>query len=410
LQLEGFMRICLLSLALMLFASPILLAAEPFIIHVPAEPPTKETWHLEEVWRIDGDDPDAPLLGVPTGGFTAPDGNFLLLDHQMSHVLVLSPEGEFISTLSREGEGPGEISRPNSIFMCSDSVLGILQGYPSAIVRVNLDGTPLSAIKPTKTNGYMQKAKIANGVIIVAWQGWDSTDPSSSIKSNTNYLNRLAETGETLHTFGKKTVLTDWGHPRYDEEKSYFPANVWDLAADGTLLWANRRDQYRIEFISPEGEILKVIERPFTPYKRSKEDIEKLAEGVTYSTNGAEIEVETHFLPTDSAIQSIEVHDDGTIWVTSCYGSRNLPDGISRRYDVFESDGTFRSEVSIAYEYDDEKDGFGALADGTFMHMQNIASASEAMYKGKMAKNDEEEDPDDDEDAQLYVIKLGRVQ
>ncbi len=403
------MRIVFACFTFLAVSTPLLFAAEPIIITAPAEPPLVETWTLEEVWRIDAEDPDAPLMGVPKGGLVAPSGEFMLLDYQLSQVLVLSPEGEFVKTLSREGEGPGELNKPGSMFMVSDSILGIVQFYPAKIIQLLLDGTPLSTIQPAGGDAFWNQAKIANGAIFVTGSVTDYSTPSGSKRPTRHFLSRISDEGETLHTFREKTVVTDWNNPLHDEAKSFFSGNIWDICADGTLVIATNRDQYRLEFISAEGKLLRVIERPFTPHLRTKEELADLKEGISYYTDGKKMDVKCRFLPNDGAIAGIDVHDDGTIWITSCYGKRNLPPGIARRYDVFEADGTFRSEVQIAFDYDSERDGFNVMEDGSFLYLQNITGAYEALSSAWMQDDEQENEITDEDEVELSIVRLVRA-
>ena len=82
---------------------------------------------LEELWRAGGD--DELLLGRIEEVRLGPDGNLYLMDQQLSQVLVLSPDGEYMRTLSREGEGPGEVRRPAGMLFMPDGNLGLLQPF-----------------------------------------------------------------------------------------------------------------------------------------------------------------------------------------------------------------------------------------------------------------------------------------
>ena len=70
------------------------------------------TLTLRELWRAGGDDEEEILMGVITDALLAPDGSLLLLDRQLGHILVYSPEGEFLRIMSGEGDGPGEVRMP----------------------------------------------------------------------------------------------------------------------------------------------------------------------------------------------------------------------------------------------------------------------------------------------------------
>ena len=66
-----------------------------------------ESLALRELWRAGGLDEDV-IFGEIEQIVAGPEGNLYVLDSQLCQVMVFGPEGEFLRTLSREGEGPGE--------------------------------------------------------------------------------------------------------------------------------------------------------------------------------------------------------------------------------------------------------------------------------------------------------------
>lgn len=86
------------------------------------------------------DAPDRMLAWAPetvysVGGFNAPDwatfgevarvafdeaGNLYLLDDQTAQVTVVSPTGEFLRTIGRRGDGPGEVGSPTGMEVLPD--------------------------------------------------------------------------------------------------------------------------------------------------------------------------------------------------------------------------------------------------------------------------------------------------
>ncbi len=84
---------------------------------LPSEPPAERSVELQEVWRIGGEDDEDILIGVVGRGVMDDQGNTYLLDRQLSQILVIGPDGELAKTLGREGEGPGEMSRPSDVFL-----------------------------------------------------------------------------------------------------------------------------------------------------------------------------------------------------------------------------------------------------------------------------------------------------
>ncbi len=53
------------------------------------------------------------------------DGYLFILDSRAGHIVVIDPAGEFVRTISSEGEGPGELRRPSSLIMFRDGRVGV---------------------------------------------------------------------------------------------------------------------------------------------------------------------------------------------------------------------------------------------------------------------------------------------
>jgi hypothetical protein len=54
-------------------------------------------------------------LGIPSGILEGPDGNIYVYDESDAFIKVFSSKGQFIRTLAREGQGPGEIQRRDGV-------------------------------------------------------------------------------------------------------------------------------------------------------------------------------------------------------------------------------------------------------------------------------------------------------
>ena len=101
------------------------------VLHVlnPAAPlEAPETIAPEELWRLGGDDEDEDVIfGVLTSIATDSEGNVYLLDMQLSQVYVYSSDGEYLNTIGREGEGPGEFRRAGDMFIAPDGNVAVMQ-------------------------------------------------------------------------------------------------------------------------------------------------------------------------------------------------------------------------------------------------------------------------------------------
>ncbi len=364
-------------------------AGEKVINTVSSEPPIVETWKLEPVWVLSGDDETAPLIGRVGEAEVNKDGQVLLLDSQIGRVVVLAADGSLDGLVGRKGEGPGELENPSGIFLFSDGTLGMAQFYPKKTVRLNMDGTPRDPIPADSLMGVYLQVRAANDHFVFSSQEMDSKNTTKFISTYNHSINRRSISGEVQYTYLKKTIKTSMRPPKFDEAASYFPAKVWDLTKEGTLLLAPDRDLYRIEFLSPDGELQCVIDRKFTPYSRSDDELEALKSKRVFRIGDRKIPVDCSLEKCDPAIKQIQVHFDGSIWVSSCYAGRDLPDGIFRRFDVFEATGDWRSTIHILVDGDLEKDKLISLRDDRFLLVKNYQQALSDFIDDKSDENED---------------------
>ncbi len=397
------------SLAIMTLALwPTFTPAAPPVVQNPATPPTVETWHLREVWRLDNDEDAAlPLMGVITQAVVAPDGNVLLLDSQLGHVLEISPAGEFLGTLSRMGQGPGELERPNTIFLTADNKLGLVQVFPGKIVLVNRDDTPAGSIVAQGVNSMFLRVKAVAGNLVVRGQTVAKSNAEES-STTRRFLARYSPTGERLHVYLEDQTIASYYPTHLTEKGKWFPYNSWTLATDGSLLVAAERDEYRIQWLELDGSVRRIITRTFQPHVRTKAERKLTKDRMRTWGPGGELKVRKSILDTEPAIDQIQVLPDGRIWVRSCYAERDLPPGIHCRYDVYDPQGHLESEVRIVWPVNRENDYFSLLEDGRFLWFRNARSALNSVYAKIENRPPVSEDLADAEDLVLQVIMLER--
>ncbi|MYA44415.1 MAG: 6-bladed beta-propeller, partial [Gemmatimonadetes bacterium] len=102
-----------------------------------------------------GDDPNF-IFGDIRGVQAASDGTIFVLDYQAIEVRVFSPDGEFLRTIVRQGEGPGEVREANGIVLSGDTLLWVNDHGQWAVVGVDPQGEELRRFsKPIRSYGYI---------------------------------------------------------------------------------------------------------------------------------------------------------------------------------------------------------------------------------------------------------------
>ncbi|MBD3336657.1 MAG: hypothetical protein GF355_14185 [Candidatus Eisenbacteria bacterium] len=357
----------------------------------------RTTVELEELWRIGGADSEE-IFGLISQVETDEDGNVYLLDSQLSEVKVYSPDGEYLKTLSREGEGPGEVRQPNDMVLLPDGTLGLAQTFPGKIVKIDLEGNPagsltLGGADPTQ-GGFvvlLDASSRAGNLVLAGVKIGQSDQPGVQLR--TNFLSRYSLDGEELVTYLEKPATLDFTDLVIDEEEQYFVfPRRWSIGPDGRVFAAAQRDAYAIHVYREEGALDRVIEREFTPRKRTAEELERI---------NAVIEVQTAQLPgearssvgeTEVAIVGMRVARDGSLWVVSSRGNFEQPEGVMLTYDVFDPEGHFKRQISMACEGDGAEDWLLFPGEDRAFLIKGLIDAAVAM-QGAGAGGDEDAMP-----------------
>ena len=104
---------------------------------------------------LEGDDPNL-IFGDIRGVQAASDGTIYVLDYQSTEVRAYDPEGRYLRTVARKGEGPGEITEANGILLSGDTLLWMNDHARWVIVGVDPDGNEVRRFdKPVRSYGYI---------------------------------------------------------------------------------------------------------------------------------------------------------------------------------------------------------------------------------------------------------------
>jgi hypothetical protein len=389
-----------LGLALLLATSGPVLAGEEVVVdgvvHVRnGDQPEQgtRTIELEELWRVGGEDDDV-IFGIVGKVLQDAEGNVYVLDRQLSEVQVFSPEGEYLRTLSREGDGPGEVRRPADMVFLPDGNLGIVQMMPGNIVKVSPDGTPSGSIFPggdPSEGGFrvLFNVESRGGQVVAVGE---EMSPGQSVMARTRYFSSIAEDGSERVRYLESTAERDMMNFKWDEEEDYFVHMGHSaLGPDGRVYMAPVRDRYEIHILSPDGKLQRVIEKKYSMRKRNKEDKEFVNNTRRMIINGREIEKEISDY--DPCISSLWVDDESRLWVLHSRSTREQPEGVLQTYDVFDPDGNFLYEAAVACPGDPQDDRVFFLGDGRLVHVKGVigAAVSAVGLAGRSEEGDEEE-------------------
>jgi hypothetical protein len=369
------------------------------IVHVlnPATPMNGSvTIELKELWRLGGDtDDEDEFFGLISRITTDEAGNVYLLDTQLSEVKVFSPAGEYVRTLGREGEGPGEFRRPTGLFFVPGGNLGILQAAPPKIVLLTKEGDPAGEFPTPKLAGegfmVLLGGQYLGDRLALAAQANNFDQEKGTFTQNVFITAVDAEGNETTR-FHDESRLWEFANPIIAEKDWDTIQNRWATSRDGRVFGCTQFDGYRVRCWNPDGSIDRIVEREHQTHKRSPEELDRIKsiyEAFTAQAPNSELKMSDH----DKDVTSIHPRDDGTLWVLSSPGARSAGEGLVGTFDIFDRQGRFVQQATLKGQGRPRRDGYYFVGDRLYV-VTELLQAAMAMQGGGGEGVDEGEDPE----------------
>jgi len=362
------------------------------VIHLtnPAKPSDGATTLSPSLeWRAGGDEEDDILFGVLRDIAIDDKGNIYLLDVQLNQLHVFDRDGNFVRAIGREGEGPGEFRRPSGAFITPEGKIAVVQSMPGKVVLLNTDGTPAGDLGgAASADGgmrmYWAAGRAGNNVVLGTN---DFSRGDNGLKFH-NKLRLMDTKGTEKALLYEKSGTRDMANMGMDEKQSF--RMPWTSGRDGRVYLADDFDAYRVNVYSPAGALERVIEREYTPRKRSAKEMEENKPRAMMRTDRGTQQINVTASPTDPAVLRMFARDDGTLWVLSGHGGFSNPKGTFVTFDVFDAKGHFTQQVAIKAEGDFARDGIQVVGDHLFV-LREFRAAQVAMMGGDEKADKKEE-------------------
>jgi hypothetical protein len=330
---------------------------------------------LRELWRIGGENEDV-IFGRITDLEMHPDGSLYVLDNQLCHVVVISPDGEFVRNISREGDGPGEVRQPTGLIFLSDEILGIGTGFPAKLITLGLDGTPIDTYYPV---GAPADGNVA---VMISLQCVDGVLGASGgriafVAGGDSYTDRFlsigdASLGEFHHILETTTPFDPTGFS-FVEVDNYYIDDSWALGAGGRIYAPMKRDAYEISEFDTTGKLVRVFGRRYEPRRRTVAEKGRVSPLINPGTPAnTDWTIDDH----DPCVLRIMIDpDDGAIWVLTPHGHEDQPEGILETWDVFAPDGEYVRQVPIPLGHEMNEGTCTLVGSGKMVVVRGTGSA-----------------------------------
>jgi len=232
------------------------------------EPPYGEiTFELIEDLSIGNEeDENYMFYGLVKIAINSED-EILLLDEGNCRVLKFDRDGNYIQTIGRKGQGPGEFEDPLQIHLDSKDQIYVYDNGRRNIQVFDNDGNFKKVTKPPSHTLHFGTTKDGN-ILMIYTSTKESTKSLISIDSEGNLIKTIASYTYQPSPSVKRHMLDN----PYSHRLYFFPINT------GGGIYGHS-SQYKLFVLEPSGNLSHIIEMEKPPEPITKKDKDELING-----------------------------------------------------------------------------------------------------------------------------------
>ncbi len=244
-----------------------------------------------------------------------------ILNSKESSIRVFDKKGQYLKTVGRQGQGPGELYFPASIDVNRD-VLFVNQTANRRMTFFSLEGELLRDL--TTKGTFASRARVdSQGNIIVEDLFWDEKELQAAYvhKKFDSHMNLKAEIVRQIDPYTKTGYVP------------FKPTPYFLIDRNDNIVYGYPDNNYELQIFNPEGKMIKRILKDYEPIKIPERVIERTKERAEKS--GQRYEFKIDFRP---AYQRFFLDDEGRIFVITWERAEDINVFFT---DIFDSEGRF---------------------------------------------------------------------
>ena len=315
-------------------------------------------FQMDEVWKV-GVEEDDFLFGEVEDLLIDEDGTVFVLDSQLANVKVFSAAGQYIRTIGREGDGPGEVRAPGDLVFMPDGSLGLVSKLNWKIAKIDkVTGNTRGDLRALGPDGDLTMLHQVRG----SRNSEGTNNFTALIKESTGqfwhwrmYLGLYWDNDDGQKIFPAK-ILCDVGEAQgsdIEEEEFFSIWDPWAIDSFGRTVIAPYWGSYTLRYYDVHGELVTQVELPYLQRDRSDKEKKRLLEKVWGGTSPEKFGVDLIISKTEAVVRRIHPRPNGRLWIQTGNSAYNVGDGVFRVYDVVGPDGDLEFKAEIHGHADD---------------------------------------------------------
>lgn len=300
-------------------------------------------WRLEEDLRLGSVESSGPeQFGEVTDLAVDAFGRIWVAEGQAQEIRVFGPDGSWVRTVGREGQGPGEFVGPDAVRWGPDGRLWVVDQGNARVSVFDTAGNYLSGhVRPVTSHHMPWPGEIMDDGTVVEMtlvRGPDELE---------RRLVRWDTTGAVLDTlrlpaFERRLWVAESENAMAQTTVPYTPRLSWELLPNG-VLWFGTGESYRlVARLLEGGDTLRLVERAYDPVPVTAAEKDSAMTGLDWLRQQGGRPDRGDIPDQRPAFRNFSVDRVGRLWVRPSLAADSLR---MRRFDVFDPDGRYLGPV-----------------------------------------------------------------
>lgn len=306
---------------------------------------------FEEELSVGGEEYEK--LSRPMRFAVGTEGCIFISDIQDQTIKVFDAEGEFIKSIGRKGEGPGEFTYVGSLTFLPDGRLMVMDSMAMRLNLFNAEGTYLTSHNWTHRPGRLMCAT-GSACVMAEYVFGEGKDMMADRKL---FVKKYDLEGNEIHTFGefkaeelKTHTGTGSGGRSFIVGISapHSPHSIFAADQARACLYHCVNDEYMIEVFDEDGKVIRRFDRPYEALPFTSDDAEEFrSQHEERGSEGLKKMVRGMAMPAVKTVTpGMLVDDAGNLWVET-YEEREDEDKVFTAYDIFNPEGYYEAKVWV---------------------------------------------------------------
>lgn len=282
-------------------------------------------------------------------------GQFYILDEQAANIKIFDQNGDFVKTIGRKGQGPGEFGMPISLFLSQQRHIIVNDMGQRKIQYFDMEGNYLKEFSIADKFLFFGPMVTSGGDLIVTY-----IIPQ---EKPTITLQKLDSGFKSVLTFA--TLSMDMPPILNIFMARSLSSLRWSVTYLDEIIWGDiNNPEYELRFYDVDGKLKKKITRDYNPISITAEDKDKLMEE-TFGDNPTD-QWDIRFPENYPPFSGFSFDDLGHIFVKRYEKEIHEGGGL---YEIFDAEGKYIAQMrfkmnpmiwkkGFMYTIEDDVEGF----------------------------------------------------